>query len=274
LQAATMVATGWPGSVPSIALAAASHDGAERHRRGARETLRAAGLDESALGCPPDLPMSREAMLAWVAGGGTAARICHNCSGKHAAMVATSASQGWPVSGYLAADHPLQVAIRERTGALCGVPVAASSVDGCGAPAHALPLLGLARAFAVIAGAEAGSAEGRVAAAMRTHPDLVGGVGRAVTDFLAEVPGLVCKDGAEGVWAAGLPDGRACAIKVADGASRALPPLLAAVLRAWGFDGAAVQRWHEVPTLGGGRPVGAVRPSEELAAALNARQVS
>lgn len=268
LQAATLLHAGWPGSVPSIALAAASHDGEEVHRTGVQQTLRAAGLDVDALGCPPDLPMGRDAMLAWVAGGGTAARICHNCSGKHAGMVASCAAAGWPVEGYLAPDHPLQQRIRSHIETLCSAPVAGTSVDGCGAPAHAVPLRSLSVAYARIASAAPSTPEGRVAAAMRAHPRLVGGTGRVVTDLLAEVDGLVAKDGAEGVWAAALPDGRAFAAKVADGGSRALPPLLAAVVRHWGFDGPAVRRWSEVAMLGGGRPVGAIRWSADLRAAL------
>jgi L-asparaginase II len=269
LQAATLLALGWPGSVPSVALAAASHDGEDVHRIGVRETLRAAGLSVDALGCPPDLPMGREAMLAWVAGGGGAERVCHNCSGKHAAMVATCAAAGWPVEGYLAPEHPLQQRIRSHVGSLCGTPVAATSVDGCGAPAHAVPLRALATAFSRIATADADSAEGRVAAAMRAHPRLVGGTGRVVTELLAEIHGLIAKDGAEGVWAAALPDGRAFAAKVADGSSRALPPLLAAVVRHWGFDGPAARRWSSVPTLGGGRPVGEIGWSAGLREALH-----
>lgn len=268
MQAATLLACGWPGSVPSIALAAASHSGEQLHLAGVRETLRAAGLDESALGCPPDLPFGREAQLAWVAAGGRAQRICHNCSGKHAAMVACCVAARWPVDSYLLPTHPLQEAIRARISSLCGVPIAASSVDGCGAPAHALSLSGLARGLATIAAADASTPEGRVAAAMRAHPHLVGGTGRAVTDLMAEVDGLVCKDGAEGVWAAALPDGRAFAAKVADGAPRALPALLAAVLRHWGCAGPAVQRWSSEPVLGGGRPVGAIIWSAELRSAL------
>ena len=268
LQATTLLACGWPGSLPSIALAAASHSGEEMHLAGVRETLRAAGLDESALGCPPDLPWGRQAQLAWVAAGGAAERICHNCSGKHAAMVACCVAAGWPVKSYLLSTHPLQEAIRTRISSLCGVPIDATSVDGCGAPAHALSLSGLARGVAAIAAADAATPEGRVAAAMRTYPQLVGGTGRAVTELMAEVDGLVCKDGAEGVWAAALPDGRAFAAKVADGAARALPPVLAAVLQHWGFAGPAVQRWSSEAMLGGGKPVGAITPSAELRAAL------
>lgn len=258
MQAAALVAAGF--TQPST----------DRHRAGVQATLAAAGLSEAALGCPADLPWGREAQVTYVAAGGVAASICHNCSGKHAAMLATCAGNGWDLAGYLAPEHPVQLAILERIERLCGEAVADSSVDGCGAPAHAVSLRGLARGFAAIAAAPAGSVENAVTTAMRAHPVLVGGCGRAVSEFLAEVDGLVTKDGAEGVWAAAVPDGRAFAVKIEDGAARALPPLVAAVLGHWGFDGPAVRRWTAVPVLGGGAQVGAISQSVELRGLLNA----
>lgn len=264
LQAAAMVAAGFAGTPSSLALAAGSHDGEDVHLAGVRSVLTSAGVDETALRCPADLPMGRGAMLAYVAAGGVATRVCHNCSGKHAAMLATCAANGWDLGSYLAPDHPLQDLIRSSIEQVCRTSITATSVDGCGAPAHALPLVGLARGFAALAGAATDPLSASVAAAMRAHPRLVGGTGRAVTELMAEVDGLVCKDGAEGIWAAALPDGRAFAVKVADGSVRALPPLLAAALRHWGFDGEAVRRWSRVGLLGGGSPVGAITWSAEL----------
>ncbi|SHG06178.1 asparaginase [Jatrophihabitans endophyticus] len=268
MQASTLVRAGWQGSREAVALAAASHNGEGVHRDGVRRTLAAARLGEDALGCPADLPGERNALIDYVAGGGQPAPLCHNCSGKHAAMVATCVAAGWDVGGYLAPDHPLQRAVVAEIERLCGAPIAASSVDGCGAPAHAVPLVALARGFAALAVAAPDTPEATVVAAVRAHPQLVGGTGRAVSELLAEVDGLLAKDGAEGVWAAALPDGRAFAAKVEDGAARALPPLLAAALRYWGFDGPAVRRWSAVDVTGGGGVVGSVRPSAELTALL------
>ena len=87
---------------------------------------------------------------------------------------------------------------------------------------------------------------------------------RAVSDLGAAVPGLMCKEGAEGVWAAALPDGRAFAAKLEDGGMRALPPVLTAALRHWGFGGTAIERWSAVDVLGGGEPVGAITWSPQL----------
>lgn len=269
LQAVALLEAGFPGRGASLALACASHDGEDVHVSGARATLAAAGLDEEALQCPPDLPSGHQAMLAWVGSGGRAARICHNCSGKHAAMVSTCVAAGWPVDSYRSPDHPLQVAIRARLESLCG-PVSGVAVDGCGAPAFAVPLVGLARGFACVATATDG-APATVAAAMREFPLLLGGSTRAVSDLGAAVPGLICKEGAEGVWAAALPDGRAFAAKLEDGGMRALPPVLAAALRYWGVDVPAVERWSSVAVLGGGAPVGALTWSPELRELLSLR---
>lgn len=103
---------------------------------------------------------------------------------------------------------------------------------------------------------------------MRAFPRLIGGTGRAVSELTAAVPGLVCKEGAEGVWAAALPDGRAFAAKLDDGGMRALPPLLAATLEYWGVDTEVGARWAVGPVLGGGAPVGAITASSELRALL------
>jgi L-asparaginase II len=268
LQASAMVTCGYPGRDGALALAAASHDGEDVHIAGVRAILAAAGLDESALQCPPDLPSGREAMLAHVRSGGSTQRICHNCSGKHAAMLATCVATGWDVAAYREPAHPLQVAIRTGIQQASGEAVVASGVDGCGAPAHAISLVGLARAFAAAARAADGSPAGQVRDAMRAHPRLIGGTGRAVSELTADVDGLLCKDGAEGVWGAALRDGRAFAVKADDGGARALPPLLAAALRYWGVDSEAVRRCSTVDVLGGRGAVGAITWSPALVALL------
>ena len=189
-----------------------------------------------------------------------------NCSGKHAAMLATCVVRGWPLPGYLAQDAPLQVALAAAVAELAGEPVAHVAVDGCGAPQHALTLTGLARAYGRLVRAPEGSPERRTADAMRAHPDVVGGTGRDVTLLMAGLPGLLAKDGAEGVYAAALPDGSAVALKVADGAGRPRVPVLVAALRALGADAPVLDELATLPVLGGGRVVGEVRAAGELVA--------
>jgi L-asparaginase II len=266
IQAAGMVRCGLDLDGRLLALAAASHSGENYHVTGVREILAGAGLGQDALQCPPALPFGEEAMQDLLRAGGGPDRLHMNCSGKHAAMLATCASAGWPVSSYLDPQHPLQVGIRRTLERLSGESVAGVGVDGCGAPLFAVSLTGLARAFSALALAERGSPERRVADAMRAHPAWTSGTGRPECALMEAVPGLLLKSGAEGVQAFALPDGRAGAIKIDDGAARAMPALSVAVLRelgvdaAGGADMAALDRIASVPVRGGGRAVGQVRP--------------
>jgi L-asparaginase II len=269
LQAVALMEAGFTGHPDWLALACASHDGEPIHLAGVRAMLSAAGLTEDNLQCPPSLPTAEAALVDWVSAGGRAARICHNCSGKHAAMLAVCQAAGWPVDSYRDPAHPLQAAVHARIAELTREPIGPPEVDGCGAPAFAVSLTGLARAFAAIATGTDGPTRD-AANAMRAHPELVSGTAGAHVELSREVAVLVAKEGAEGAIAAALPDGRAFAAKFADGTGRGRPPLLAAVLRRWGFDGPAVRRWAAVPTLGGGTPVGVVAPSAELRDLLGA----
>ena len=268
LQATAMVEHGFGEHDERLALAAASHAGEDVHVDGARAVLAGAGLDESALQCPPALPADETALLAWTHGGGGEARICHNCSGKHAAMLATCAANGWDLATYRAPEHPLQQAARDAVERFAGEPVRHVAVDGCGAPAFGISLLGLARAFACLAIAADGSAAARVRDAMRAYPRMIAGTGRLDTEAMTAAPGLVCKGGAEGVTAAVLPDGRAFAAKIEDGTPRARAPLFAAVLRRWGFAGPVVEKWAAVPVLGAGEPQGTVAGTDALRALI------
>jgi L-asparaginase II len=251
-----------------LALAAASHNGEPEHLAGVREILAGAGLDESALRSTPDMPLYPPAAFAWQLEGNGPSSITQNCSGKHAAMLATCVSAGWDTATYLDPAHPLQVAVRETLAELTGVPVEHATVDGCGAPLFSTTVRGLARAFGRLAAAPArdpGSPEAAVARAMASFPEMVGGTGRDATLAMRAVPGLVAKDGADGVYGAGLPGGAALAFKVLDGGSRPRPAVLAAALGRLGaaglpgVDGAALAALGEVSVLGGGAPVGTVR---------------
>ena len=233
-----------------------------------RRILAGAGLAEAALANTPDLPLDSEASRDVVRSGGGRTALQQNCSGKHAGMLATCVINGWPLASYLDESHPLQLAITASLPSVTEEAVVHIGVDGCGAPAHVMSLVGLARAFRNIAIGAAGESARQVASAMTTHPVLLGGPGRDVTELIQLVPGLVAKDGAEGVYAAALPDGRAVAIKVADGASRARPPIMLAALRAMDVDVSAVEPLVRQTILGHGREVGEVRITAALRTAL------
>jgi L-asparaginase II len=140
--------------------------------------------------------------------------------------------------------------------------VAAVGVDGCGAPLFAASLTGLARAFQALVTAAPGSVERTVADAMRAHPELVAGTGAAAGDtrLMAGVPGLLAKHGAEGVAAVAVPEVGAVALKIDDGAARARLPVLVSALRRLGVAAPVLDELAGTPVLGGGEPVGAVRP--------------
>jgi L-asparaginase II len=259
VQAVAMLRAGLQLDGELLALAASSHSGEPFHLEGVQHLLARAGLDERALRCVPDLPLDEQERSAWLRAGRGPVPLAMNCSGKHAAMLATCVVAGWDVEGYLDPDHPLQRAVAATLADLTAEPVGAVAVDGCGAPLFGTSLLGLARAFRAIATAVPGTPERRVADAVRAHPATVGGTRRDVTALLRAVPGLVAKDGAEGVYAAALPDGRAVALKVDDGAGRARPPVLVAALRALGVDAPGLDDVARTPVLGGGRVVGEVR---------------
>ncbi len=267
IQAVAMVRSGLDLPERLLALAAASHNGEPEHLAGAREILALADLDESALQNTPDLPWGSGAQRDWLAAGNGPEHITQNCSGKHAAMLLTCVTAGWDPLTYLEPTHPLQVAIRETIGEFTGVPVTDATVDGCGAPLFATTVRGLARAFARIAAApdrDPEAAEAAVARAMAAHPNMVAGARRPTTTLMRALPGLIAKDGADGVFAAGLPDGRAVALKVLDGAERPLAVALVAALDQLGalddaVDLEAVESLRERVILGGGSRVGSVR---------------
>ena len=259
IQAVGMLRAGLELDGELLALACASHSGEAFHIDGVRRILANVGLDESALQTPADYPVDDLEKLAFVRAGHPPSPVAMNCSGKHAAMLATCVANDWPLDTYLEADHPLQQAVRATVADVAGEQITAVGVDGCGAPLFALTLTALARAFSRIATAPADTAEARVAAAIRAHPTWLGGTRRDVSALIAAVPGIVAKDGAEAVYAAALADGRAIALKIDDGGQRARSPVMVAALRRLGVDVSELDGFATAPLLGGGRRVGEVR---------------
>jgi L-asparaginase II len=269
LQAAAMVRCGLDLDGKLLALAAASHSGEDFHVVGVREILAGAGLTTDALQCPPGLPMDEPSLHALIRRGGGPDRVHMNCSGKHAAMLATCVAAGWPTASYRDPAHPLQAEIRRTIERLSGEPVTAVGVDGCGAPIFALSVAGLARAFRAMVLSAHGSPERTVANAMRTYPEWTSGSTRSERALMEAIPGLLLKSGAEGVEAFALADGRAGAFKIDDGAARARPPVTVALLHRLGAAGepgadvAALDRVGLAEVKGGGRRVGEIRVTLE-----------
>ena len=264
LQALGMVELGLDLPADLLALACASHSGEEFHVEGVQRILASVGLDESSLQTPPDYPLDDDAREAVIRAGGARSPVLMNCSGKHAAMLATCVGRGWDTATYLDPQHPLQLGIAEAFAALTGETVDTVAVDGCGAPLLSTSLVGLARGFAALATATEGPRR-RVADAIRQHPEFVSGTSRDELALLRAVPGMIGKAGAESCYAVALPDGRAWALKTDDGAARVRPVLMAEALRRSGLldeasvDAQAVHLTGRHVLLGGGLPVGEIR---------------
>ncbi|SEG85934.1 L-asparaginase II [Thermomonospora echinospora] len=272
IQAVAMLRSGLALADELLALAAASHSGEDFHVEGVEKILAGAGLTAEALRCPASWPLEPAVMAEVARAGGTRSRLRMNCSGKHAAMLATCVRNDWPTGSYRAFDHPLQQAVREAVADLTGERPAVTGVDGCGAPVFAVSATGVARAFRALVTAPPGSPERRLADAMRAYPEWTSGTRREERRLMDAVPGLLVKCGAEGVDAFALPDGRAGAVKIDDGAMRARTPVTVALLRALGVDGGPeLDELAALPVHGGEEVVGTVRAAPSFLAALPQR---
>jgi L-asparaginase II len=190
-----------------LAIASASHLAEPMHVEAVRGLLARAPAGEDELEC----------------GGG----IVHNCSGKHAGMLALCRARDWPSEGYRLPGHPCQQAMLDAVAEACEAPPLATGIDGCGVVTFAYPLHRMAHGFARFERLDGGD---RVAAAMRAHPDLVRGGDSPDTRLMQLRPRWVAKGGAEGLFCAADGQGMGVALKVEDGAWRAMGPALAAFL--------------------------------------------
>jgi L-asparaginase II len=161
--------------------------------------------------------------------------VFHNCSGKHAGMLALCRTRGWGATGYRLPDHPVQrgCAAAHAEAADADESELPTATDGCGVVTFALPLERMAYAYSRFESLSSGD---RIAAAMRAHPDLVGGPDGADLALMQAAPGWFAKGGAEGLLCAGGPGGIGVALKTEDGESRAHRPALAAFLGPLGVD--------------------------------------
>jgi L-asparaginase II len=200
-----------------LAIACASHRAGEAQLAAAASLLAKAPATEDDLECGPQE-------------GRGPSRLAHNCSGKHAGFLAVCHRRGWPTAGYRLAEHPMQQLLHEEIAGAADVPreQIPAAIDGCGVLTFALTLERMAHSFARLAQLDGGAP---VAAAMTAHPELIGYErGANDTELMRLRPGWLAKGGAEGLICAASPDSLGIALKVEDGAMRALRPALAAFL--------------------------------------------
>ncbi len=255
IQASAMVRLGLKLPAKELALVCASHAGSSAHQEAALSILKTVGLNESALRNTPDKPLGLEERKAW--GERPATSLAANCSGKHAGMVATAAINGWDIESYKDPSHPLQVSIRKEFETLMGESITKISFDGCGAPLFAISLRAMAKAIHLVTNSD-DPIHREVVAACTEFPEMVSGEGRIVTVAMLRVPGLLVKDGAEGVMIASKRGIGTVVWKMSDGSNRGDKPLLSASLShlgiALGFD--------PIPVYGDGQVVGEIRASK------------
>ena len=203
-----------------IAISCASHAGTNLHAREAFKLLWKAELDPSQLQCP--IPPNGDSPLQ------------HNCSGKHAAFLATSRKMAWPLDDYLQSDHPVQVEVNRRVAELLGLPAdeLVAARDDCGAPTLRLQLAQMALLYAHLGASRHAELE-QISRAMLAHPDLVAGEGRFDTELMRRSHGQVLsKGGAEGIQCLSrIGEGLGVAIKVEDGSRRAKQAVALYLLR-------------------------------------------
>ena len=180
-------------------------------------------------------PATEDDLEVGLQDGRPAEPIYHNCSGKHAGMLASCRARGWPSEGYRLAGHPLQDEILAEVAAAAGLDpaVVETAVDGCGVVCFSLPLDRVAFMFSRLETREGGV---RVAEAMRAEPQLVGGAGQTDTELMRALPGWIAKGGAEALFCAAGPGGMGIALKTEDGGYRALRPAIASFFARLGHE--------------------------------------
>ncbi len=236
-----------------LAICCASHSGSRMHVLTVQGILEKLGLDENALQCGIHEPSDPEERARLIRERQEPSPLHNNCSGKHAGMLATALALGASIHNYLDAAHPVQQLIRRNMAFLTDIPESEQGlgIDGCGAPVMAAPLRAMALAYARLANpedlpADLSEAARRIVAAMAIAPDMIAAPGAFNSELLTAGEGrLVAKGGAEGLMLIGLQDPRrlGIAVKVADGSSRAIPPVtISAIEKVGGLSAGARAR--------------------------------
>jgi len=262
-------------TLEELALCCGSHSGEPRHLEVIVSMLRKIGVETECLVCGPQAPIHEQTRCDLAEEGLEPIRLHNNCSGKHAGMLALARAHGWDTVGYNRPEHPVQGRILSEVARWAGVPVEAIAlgVDGCGAACFALPLQQMAQAYATLASsARRGDREATyVVGAMTSYPEMVAGEGRLCTDLMRQTAGrLFAKCGAEGLYFVGVPGAEiGVALKVADGAGRAVAPAILEILRQLDLiseDDLGALWSHAYPDIYNscGEVVGQMRPRIEL----------
>ena len=240
LQALPLIETGAAAAfglgTEQLALSCASHNSAAIHTDRVEAWLSNLGLGDDDFRCGSHQPKDETARHALRDNGQEPCQMHNNCSGKHSGFLTVNKHLGGHAD-YVEIDHPLQKSVKEAFEEMTGMDTPGYGIDGCNAPNFATTIKGLAYAMARMAdpsglGSARESAARALVSAMREHPLLVAGEGRACSELMAAMDGKVAiKTGAEGVYVAILPElGLGVALKIEDGASRGSEAAMASIL--------------------------------------------
>ncbi|MGI6604818.1 MAG: asparaginase [bacterium] len=252
-------------SLPEIAVMAGSHSGEDMHAEQVMSILNKIGLSEEFLQCGVQPPFHRPTAQRLKAAGGKISPLRNACSGKHACMLAIVCHMGWDLDSYMEINHPVQQLMLKTVAELMEFPVEAIKIgiDTCGVPVFAIPLRNMALGYSRLAQADSFSGKRRqgielIQQAMAKYPELIAGTGRFTTELLQATQGLVAKDGGESSFGVGvLSSGLGIALKIEDGADRAMAPAVMETLEELAVltpaQVAALQRYkvREIKTYGG-----------------------
>ncbi|MFC7681074.1 asparaginase [Paenibacillus sp. GCM10028914] len=220
------------------ALFAASHRGEKFHIDALESLLNKTGIGEEELHCCPNYPLNEEAKAERLRKNEAKRRIFHNCSGKHAGLIALCKYQGWDTKTYYQLDHPVQQEIIETVALFADVPKEriGIGIDGCGLPIFAMPLSSIALSYLKLAcpeliqNEETRLAAKRISKLMNDHPNMIADT-RFVCSTLLKDPNLTAKGGAKGVYGIGLRKERiGISLKVSDGSEQVWPSIIASIL--------------------------------------------
>ena len=195
-------------SLKSIALSCGSHSGSKLHVREAFKILWEYDIDITNLKCPNISKSPLE----------------HNCSGKHAAFLATCKKLNWPLENYLKGDHPLQIEIFRLVSELLETPETEihPERDDCGAPTIYMKIVEMAKLYSHLSSSDSAELE-QISRAMISNPVMVGDINKFDTEIIKESHGqVISKGGAEGIQClCKTNEGMGLALKVEDGSKRA-----------------------------------------------------
>ncbi|MBS4029909.1 MAG: asparaginase [Clostridiales bacterium] len=238
VEAGGMERFGFTGE--ELAVMTSSHGGEERHVAVIQSMLNKLKRTALDLECGPSPPMYQRAANEILKAGGTFSTLTNSCSGKHCCMMALAEMRELDIAGYSQVIHPVQHETLRTVSDVTGLfpKDIQLGIDGCGVPVFGLPLYNMAIAYAHLGKPDSfpevrKEAMGTVAAAMTANPYFVAGTGRLDTELMEVTRGrILAKLGAEGVYCLSvMGEGIGMALKIEDGNTRAIDPVIIEVLK-------------------------------------------